>query len=99
MFSPEILTVIGMGIALATLILITTARSNRRIDEHIASTDDRFDRYLARTDEKFNAYLAEAANDRRALQSGMDEFRREMRRLAERQSRIEGRQATAAPAE
>ena len=28
--------------------------------------------------------------DRRAFQSGMDDFRKEMQRLAERQSRIEG---------
>ena len=115
MFPPETLTligtVVGIGIALATLILVTTARSNRRIDEHIESTDnkfdkylsrtdERFDKYLSRTDDRFDKYLAEAANDRRALQSGMDEFRREMRRLAERQSRVEGHQSgTTAPAE
>lgn len=40
---------------------------------------------------------AEAAADRRAFQSGMDTFRTEMQRLAERQSNIEGRvDATAA---
>lgn len=99
MFTPELLTVIGTGIALATLILVTTARSNRRIDDHIASTDDKFDKYLTRTDDRFDKYLAEAANDRRALQSGMADFRREMQRLAERQSSIEGRQATTAPVE
>ena len=104
MFPPETLTligtVLGIGIVLATLILVTTARSNRRIDEHIASTDDKFDKYLTRTDDRFDRYLAEAANDRRALQSGMADFRREMQRLAERQSRLEGRQpGAAAPAE
>ena len=34
---------------------------------------------------------AESAADRRALQSAMDAFRAEMFRLAERQSRLEGR--------
>lgn len=32
-----------------------------------------------------------AAADRRAFQAAMDDFRKEMQRLAERQSRIEGR--------
>ena len=35
----------------------------------------------------------EAGNDRRAFQAGMDDFRREMLRLAERQARIEGNPA------
>ena len=90
MFPPEILTLIGtviaIGVALATLILITTARINQRIDNH-----------LARTDEKFDRYLAEAASDRRAHQASMDDFRREMQRLAERQTRLEG-QPAASPA-
>ena len=101
MFPPEILTLIGtviaIGVALATLILIATARTNQRIDNHLARTDDRFDKHLTRTDAKFDRYLAEAASDRRALQSSMDDFRREMQRLAERQSRLEG-QPAASPA-
>ena len=36
---------------------------------------------------------SEASADRRAFQSGMDDFRREMQRLAERQSNVEGRMA------
>ena len=104
MFPSEILTligtVIGIGVALATLILITTARINQRFDNHLARTDDRFDKFLTRTDEKFDKYLAEAASDRRAHQSSMDDFRREMQRLAERQSRLEGQPAASpAPAE
>lgn len=103
MFPPEILTligtVVGIGIALATLILVTTARSNQRIDNHIAATDDKFEKYLTRNDQKFDTYLAETANDRRAMQAGIDELRRQMQRLAERQSRVEGHQSsTAAPA-
>ncbi|MDD9982772.1 MAG: hypothetical protein OXU81_15680 [Gammaproteobacteria bacterium] len=37
-----------------------------------------------------NAYRAEAAADRRAFEARMDEFRREILRLSERQSRLEG---------
>lgn len=101
MFPPEILTligtIVGVGVALATLILITTARTSRRIDNHLARTDEKFDKYLTRADEKFARYLAEAASDRRAHQSSMDDFRREMQRLAEPRSRLEG-QPAAAPA-
>lgn len=59
---------VGVGIALAALIV----RINSRIDR----------------------YLAEAGNDRRALQSSMDEFRQQMQRLAERQSHVEGSRDT-----
>ena len=68
-------SVIGVGLALAVLIMRTTARLDRRIDEGAA---DR------------RAFQAEAAQDRRALQQAMDQFRNEMQRLAERQSRLEG---------
>ena len=104
MFPPEILTLIGtviaIGIGLATLILVTTRRSNQRIDNYLVKTDDKFDKYLTRTDDKFDKYLAEAASDRRAHQSSMDEFRRQMQQLAERQSRVEAeRAASPSPAE
>ena len=36
-------------------------------------------------------FHCEASADRRAFQSGMDNFRREMQRPAERQSSVEGR--------
>ena len=75
-------SVLGVGLTLAVLIMRTTARLDRRIDE--AGADRR-------------AFQAEAAQDRRALQASMesfrasmDTFRMEMQRLAERQSRVEG---------
>ena len=75
-------SVLGVGLTLAVLIMRTTARLDRRIDE--AGADRR-------------AFQAEAAQDRRALQASMDSFRAsmdtfrmEMQRLAERQSRVEG---------
>ena len=69
--------IVGTGLALALLIMRTTARLDRRIDE--AGADRR-------------AFQAEAAQDRRAWQASMDTFRMEMQRLAERQSRVEGMQ-------
>ena len=47
-------------------------------------------RSTARIDADRRAFQAEAAADRRAFQAGMDQFRTEMQRLAERQSNLEG---------
>ena len=79
-------TVLAVGFGLAGLMIRTTARLDRRIDNDRAAADaDR------------RAYQAVADADRRAFQSrfdtAMDAFRTEMRRLAERQSHVEGRVA------
>ena len=55
-------------------------------------------RSTARLDQDRRAFQAEAAQDRRAHQASMDAFAREMQRLSERQSRVEGR-SDAQPAE
>ena len=60
--SPELLAIVAVGLALAGLILRSTARTDRRIER----AEDRFER-------------------------AMGDFRTEMRRLAERQSHVEGR--------
>ena len=64
-------TVLAVGFGLAGLMIRTTARLDRRIDNDKAAADA----------------------DRRAFQAGMDAFQTEMRRLAERQSTVEGRVA------
>ena len=63
--TPDILSILAVGVGLAVLILRVTAR--------------------------IDSYRAEASADRRAFQQGMDSFRIEMQRLAERQSHLEGR--------
>ena len=68
-------SVVGVGLALAVLIMRTTIRLDRRIDE--AAADRR-------------AFQNEAAQDRRAFQASIDTFRAEMQRLAELQSKVEG---------
>ena len=77
-------TVLAVGFGLAGLMIRTTARLDRRIDNDKATADaDR------------RAYQAAADADRRAFQSrfdtAMDAFRTEMQRLAERQSHVEGK--------
>ena len=72
MTGPEvsiIASVLGVGLGLAILLMRTTARLDRRIDNDKAAADA----------------------DRRAWQQSMDDFKKEMQRLAERQSRIDGR--------
>ena len=79
MTGPELFSIIGsvvgVGLALAVLIL----RATSRIDSARRAADARADK--DRT---------EAAADRHAFQVAMDDFRKEMQRLAERQSRLEG---------
>ena len=72
MTGPEvsiIASVLGVGLGLAILLMRTTARLDRRIDNDKAAADA----------------------DRRAWQESMDDFKKEMQKLAERQSRVEGR--------
>ena len=117
---PGVLSIVGVGIALAALILKTSSqaqdrfdkamerfdstmagndqrfdsamtRSEERFDSTMARSDEHFHKAMARSEERFDSAMAEIASDRRAHQASMDEFRREMQRLAERQSRVEGR--------
>ena len=48
-------------------------------------------RNTSRLDRRIESDKAAADADRRAFQAGMDSFRTEMQRLAERQSHVEGR--------
>ena len=46
--------------------------------------------FFWRTVARLDRRIDEAGADRRAFQMAMDDFRKEMQRLAERQSRVEG---------
>ena len=67
-------SVFGVGLALAVLIM----RSTARIDADRRALQAAMDTFRTGSDA-----------DRRALQAAMDTFRTEMMRLAERQSRLE----------
>ena len=100
-------SILGIGLALAVLIMRITARldadrraTDTRTDADRRAAETRSDRYLAEAAARSDRYLAEAAADRRAMQESIDAFRTEMstfrtemHRLAERQVRVE---ATAA---
>ena len=101
-------TVLAVGFGLAGLMIRTTARLDRRIDNDKASADADRRAYQTAADTDRHAYQAAADADRRAYQAAtdadrrahqsrfdtaMDAFRTEMQRLAERQSHVEGRVA------
>ena len=54
-----------------------------------------FWRTVARLDRRIDNDKATADADRRAFQAAMDDFRKEMQRLAERQSNLEGTRTAA----
>ena len=80
--STELIAILGVGVALASLTAGLLLRIDRRID-----------RLETRLGARIDGYIVEAGNDRRAFQAAMDAFRREMQRLAERQSHVEGLRA------
>ena len=90
-------TVLAVGFGLAGLMIRTTARLDRRIDNDKKAADADRRTYQTAADADRRAYQAAADADRRAHQArfdtAMDAFRTEMQRLAERQSHVEGRVA------
>ena len=80
--SAELIAILAVGVALGSLTVGLLLWIDRRID-----------RLESRLDSRIGAYIAEAGNDRRAFQAAMDDFRREMQRLAERQAHVEGLRA------
>ena len=86
-------TVLAVGFGLAGLMIRTTARLDRRIDNDKKAADEDRRTYQTAADADRRAFQAAADADRRAFQAGMDAFRAEMQRLAERQSHVEGKVA------
>ena len=79
---PDIIAILGVGVALIAVLVTATGlvlATAHRIENQIASTNARLD-----------SAIAEAAADRRAFQASMDQYRRDMQRLGERQARLEG---------
>ena len=80
-------TVLAVGVGLAALIMRSTARLDRRIDSDKATADADRRAIQARFDTAMDTFRSEMG----AFRSEMRTFEREMLRLAERQSRVEGR--------
>ena len=90
-------SVIGTGLAIALLILRSTARldadrraADAKADADRRAADARADADRRAADVERRAADARADSDRRAHQASMDAFRIEMREIAERQARVEG---------
>ena len=90
----ETIAIVAVGLTLFGSMLYTTDQVAGRIEARIDSVEARIDSLDARLD----ALQAEMRADRRTFQSAMDDFRNEMMRLAERQSRLEGLQEAQAAA-
>ena len=85
----NVAAVIVVGGLVGTFFWRTATRLDRRIDNDKATADaDRraFEQRIAND-------KAAADADRRAFQDAMNDFRKEMQRLAERQSHVEGTRA------
>ena len=89
MFGADTLAIIGTVIGTGGFLAVMAWRMANRLDRRI-------DADKAAADADRRAFLQRADADRRAFQASMDDFRKEMLRLAERQSHVEGQ---ARPAE
>ena len=99
--SPEYNAILGLGaviLALAGFLgtQLYWIKADLNASQARADADRRA--FQARADADRRAFQAEAAADRRGFDARMEEFRREMRRLSERQSRLEGMQEAQASA-
>ena len=74
-FYTIMIAVVGIGVTLGGIAL----NAADDIKTQIAATNARLD-----------SAIAEAAADRRAFQASMDQHRRDMQRLGERQARLKG---------
>ena len=83
---PILTAIFSSAIALGVLLIALDAKSAARLDDYRALLLH----YQAETASELRSFHEEAASDRRVFQAGMDEFRREILRLSERQSHLEG---------
>ncbi len=79
----KIITLSISFVTSAAALIGTVVFLTNGINSRINSADE-----IAAQDRRF--FLQQAADDRLAFNISMDEFRKEMQRLAERQSRIDG---------
>ena len=93
-FSPEIITMLGVGIAIIGLVLQQGRRLDRRIDALALSLDER----VRRTDDRFGQvneqfrHLIDQMNERfRELSEQFRELSEQFRELSERVARVEGK--------
>ena len=82
--------VITVGVTIVTSVIGFGIHQSNRIDALYNHVTTRVDTLNTEANARLDTWRAEAANDRRAERASMDEFRRQMQRLAERQSHVEG---------
>ncbi|MCY4548077.1 MAG: hypothetical protein OXC28_06905 [Defluviicoccus sp.] len=76
--TPNLIAIIGVGVALGILMLDTAGRIESRIDRFIAESQADVRAFQAQAAADRRAFQAEAAADRRAHRASMDEFGKRM---------------------
>ena len=85
--SPEIITMLGVGIAVIGLVLQQGCRLDRRIDALALHMDER-DR---RTDERFRQLTDQMNEQFRQMNEQFRQMNEQFRKLGERVARVEGK--------
>ena len=80
--TPNLIAIIGVGVALGILMLDTAGRIESRID-----------RFIAESQADVRAFQAEAAADRGALRASMDEFGKRMDEYRDYMQRLDERES------
>ena len=85
-----IATVIGTGTAILAVMGILASGFMSQAATDRATMQSTLEAFRAEATADRRAMQAEATADRRAMQASLDAFRTELRRIAERQARLEG---------
>lgn len=99
--APIVLSIIGVGVALAALMLRVTARLDNAIAEAGAdrrAADAKMDEWRRESNAKMDEWRRHSDAKMDEFRGRMDEFRGHMQRLGERQAHLEGyRDGSAGP--
>ena len=96
--SPEIITMLGVGIAVIGLVLQQGRRLDRRIDalalrmdERDRRMDERMDERDRRTDERFRQLTGQMNEQFRQMNEQFRQMNEQFQKLGERVARVEGK--------
>ena len=94
-FSPEIMTMLGVGVAIIGLVLLQGRRLDRRIDSLALRMDEQYRHLTGQMDEQYRHLTGQMNEQYRHLTDQMNEQFRQMdeqfQKLSERVARVEGK--------
>jgi len=86
----KIVPLVGAIASIGIFITISFGNVTNSTNSHISSLENSIDRRLTNIENILGAASVTAAEDRRTSQASMDDFKRQMLGLSDRQSRLEG---------